>query len=62
MKHIGKQGKYLYPVKQLSKKFQGKFMAKIKGQLIKGGLLPQYRSSIEKAWSTPWVVFATTHS
>jgi hypothetical protein len=57
MKHIGKQGKYLYPVKQLSKKFQGKFMAEIKGQLIKGGLLPQYRSSVEKAWSTPWVVF-----
>ena len=57
LKHIGKQGKYLYPVTQLSKKFQGKFMAKIKGQLVKGRLLSQYRSSVEKAWSTPWVVF-----
>ena len=32
-------------------------MAEIKGQLVKGGVLSQYRSSIEKAWSTPWVVF-----
>ena len=57
MKHIGTQGKYLYPITQLSKKFRGKFMAEIKGQLVKGGLLSQYRSSIKKAWSTPWVVF-----
>ncbi len=57
MKHIGKHGKYLYPITQLSKKFQGKFMAEIKGQLLKGGLLSQYRSSIKMAWSTPWVVF-----
>ncbi len=57
MKHIGKQGKYLYPVIQLSEKFRGKFMAGVKSQLAKGGLLSQYISSIEKAWSTPWVVF-----
>jgi len=57
MKHIGKQGKYLYPVTQLSEKFRGKFMAGVKSQLAKVGLLSQYRSSIEKAWSRPWVVF-----
>jgi hypothetical protein len=57
MKHIGKGGKYLYPINQLSEKFQGKFMAVVKSQLVKGGLLSQYRSSVEKAWSTPWVVF-----
>jgi hypothetical protein len=57
MKHIGKQGKYLYPVTQLSDKFRGKFMTGVKKQLLKGGLLSQYRSSVEKAWNTPWVVF-----
>lgn len=57
MKHIGKHGKYLYPVTQLSDKFRGKFMAGVKRRLLKGGLLAQYRSSVEKAWSTPWVVF-----
>ena len=57
MKHIGKGGKYLYPINQLSEKFQGKFMAGVKNQLAKGGLVSQYRSSVEKAWSTPWVVF-----
>ena len=57
MKHISKQGKYLYPVTQLSEKFRGKFMAGVKSQLAKGGLLSQYRTSVEKAWRTPWVVF-----
>ena len=57
MKHIGKQGKYLYPVTQLSDKFRGKFMAGVKSQLARNGLLSQYRSFVEKAWSTPWVVF-----
>jgi hypothetical protein len=57
MKHIGKQGKYLYPVTQLSDKFRGKFMTGVKRRLLKGGLLSQYRSSVEKAWNIPWVVF-----
>ena len=57
MKHIGKQGKYLYPVTQLSDKFRGKFMAGVKRQLISSGLLSEYKSSVEKAWRTPWVVF-----
>jgi hypothetical protein len=39
MKHISTHGKYLYPITQLSNKFQGKFMAEIKGQLIKSGVL-----------------------
>ena len=57
MKHIGKGGKYLYPVTQLSDKFRGKFMAGVKSQLARNGLLSQYRSSVEKAWRKPWVVF-----
>ena len=48
LKHIGKQGKYLYPVIQLSEKFRGKFMAGVKSQLAKGEVLSQYKSSIEK--------------
>jgi hypothetical protein len=31
-------------------------MAGIKSQLAKGEVLSQYKSSIEKAWRTPWVV------
>jgi len=57
MKQIGKGGKYLYPVSQLSDKFRGKFLEGVKSQLASIGLLSQYRSSVEKAWSTPWVVF-----
>ena len=57
MKHIGKGGKYLYPVTQLSDKFRGKFMAGVTSQLARNGLLSQYRSSVEKAWRKPWVVF-----
>lgn len=57
MKHIGKAGKYLYPVTRLSNKFRGKFMAGMKRQLLNSGLLFRYRSSVKKAWSTPWVVF-----
>lgn len=57
MKHIGKGGKYLYPVRQLSLKFRGKFMAGVKKRLVKNNLLPQYRPVVEDAWSKPWVVF-----
>jgi hypothetical protein len=57
MKHIGKSGKYLYPVTQLSDKFRGKFMAGVKSQLLSKGLLLQYKSFVEKVWRTPWVVF-----
>jgi len=57
MKHIGKQGKYLYPVRQLSIKFRGKCMAGINKQLAKKGKLLQYKTAIKKALQTPWVVF-----
>ena len=57
MKPIGKGGKYLYPVRQLSEKFRGKFMTGVKKRLIKNNLLTQYRPSVENAWSKPWVVF-----
>jgi len=57
MKHIGKHGKYLYPVRQLSIKFRGKCMAGINKQLAKKGKLSQNKAAIKKALQTPWVVF-----
>jgi hypothetical protein len=57
VKHIGKQGKYLYPVRQLSTKFRGKFLAGISKQLADRGMLSQYKAFIEKAWKASWVVF-----
>src|SRR4030043_1230776 len=57
MKHIGKGGKYLYPVTQLSLKFRGKFMAGGKKRLAKQNLLPHYRTPVENAWNKSWVVF-----
>lgn len=56
MKHIGAQGKFLYPVKQLSPTFRRKLMDAIKNQLKKQGLLPKYQSIIDKAWDKPWNV------
>jgi hypothetical protein len=57
MKHIGKNGKYLYSVRQLSLKFRGKCMAGINKHLAKKGKLLQYKTAIKKALQTPWVVF-----
>jgi hypothetical protein len=56
MKLIGGDGKFLYPVKQLSPTFRGKLMQIIKKMLKKEGLLPQYQSLIDKAWGKPWNV------
>ena len=57
MKHIGKGGKYLYPVKQLNLIFRGKLMETIQGSLKKQSLQEQYQGLIDKAWEKPWVVF-----
>lgn len=57
MKHIGKKGKYLYPVTQMSLKFRGKFMDGVKKYLIRKELLPDYIEQIKAAWNKPWVVF-----
>ncbi len=57
MKHIGKTGKYLYPVTQLSLKFRGRFMDGVKKYLARNELLPDYREQVKAAWSKPWVVF-----
>jgi len=57
LKHISKQGKYLYPVRMLSAVFRGKMLEKIKGQLRKNKQLPQYQSLLDVLWKKPWVVY-----
>ena len=57
MKHIGKGGKYLYPVIQLSEKFRGKFMTGLKKHLVKQETLSRKNAQLETAWSKDWVVF-----
>lgn len=56
LKHIGKNGKYLYPVKQLSLVFRGKLMESIKRQLKKEQVYNQNQSLLRKAWNKSWVV------
>lgn len=57
LKHITKQGKYLYPVRMLSAVFRGKMLEKIKLQLKQSNLLPQYQSLLDSLWKKPWVVY-----
>jgi len=57
LKHISKQGKYLYPVRMLSAVFRGKMLEKIKRQLKQSNQLPQYQSLLDCLWKNPWVVY-----
>ena len=57
LKHISKQGKYLYPVRMLSTVFRGKMLEKIKRQLKQSNQLPQYQSLLDCVWKKPWVVY-----
>lgn len=57
MKDIGSNGKFLYPVEQLSVVFRGKLMESIKRNLKKQSLLMQHQALINAAWKKPWVVY-----
>jgi hypothetical protein len=57
LKHITKQGKYLYPVRMLSAVFRGKMLEKIKRQLKQSNQLPQYQPLLDCVWKNPWVVY-----
>lgn len=57
LKHISKQGKYLYPVRMLSAVFRGKMLEKIKRQLKQSNQLPQFQSLLDCLWKKPWVVY-----
>lgn len=57
-KTMGKSGKYLYPVHQLSATFKGKMLDSIKRALKKKDALAQFNPQIEQAYKKPWVVFS----
>jgi hypothetical protein len=57
LKQIGKKGKYLYPVKQLSLVFKTKLMGRIQKHLVKQKLFSQYKKETTQAWQKQWVVF-----
>ena len=56
-KLIGKEGKYLYPVRQLSVAFRGKLLEKLKLNLKKKNLLAQYQPTLDRCYAKPWVVY-----
>lgn len=55
-KHIGKKDKYLYPVKQLSTAFKGKFLYYLKKEL-QGLNITGFSKNINEAYSKNWVVY-----
>jgi len=57
MKNIGTNGKYLYPVKQLSHVFRAKMMGCMTQFLEKHQLILRYKPLLKAAWEKPWVVF-----
>lgn len=57
MKPIGHQGKYLYPVRQLSVVFRGKLMEAIGRHLKKNLRHVLYQPLLKEVWAKPWVVF-----
>lgn len=56
-KSIGKEGKYLYPVRQLSVAFRGKLLEKLKQNLKKRDLFAVYQPAIDHCYAKPWVVY-----
>jgi Putative transposase/Transposase zinc-binding domain len=57
LKQIGKNGKYLFPVKQLSLVFKAKLMIRIQKYLLKQKLFSGYKKETAQAWQKHWVVF-----
>jgi hypothetical protein len=54
---IGKEGKYLYPVRQLSTVFRGKLLDRLKQILKKQNLLSDYQQTIDQCYAKPWEVY-----
>jgi len=57
LKHISKNGKYLYNVKMLSSVFRGKLLGIIKKHFKKSNELNQYQQLLDSIWQKKWVVF-----
>jgi hypothetical protein len=55
-KEIGRSGKYLYPVHQLSAAFKGKFLDSLKRSLREQNELAIFDDRVQAAYKTPWVV------
>lgn len=55
-KNIGKQGNFLYPVKQMSDVFKGKFLDSLKRALRKQNVPTLFYQQRELAYQTKWVV------
>lgn len=56
LKEIGNQGKYLYPVCQLSVAFRGKLLERLKRNLKKKNRLPEFQPIINLCYAKPWVI------
>ena len=56
LKTIGNEGKYLYPVRQLSVAFRGKLLERLKRNLKKKNRLPEFQSIINHCYAKPWVI------
>lgn len=56
LKTIGNEGKYLYPVRQLSVSFRGKLLETLKRKLKKTNRLPEFQTAIDHCYAKPWVV------
>lgn len=55
---IGNQGKYLYPVRQLSTVFRGKLLERLKQNLKKQNLFTTaHQQTIDRCYTKPWVVY-----
>jgi len=55
-KNIGHEGKFLYPVHQLSETFKGKFLDSLKRALRKQNELSLFNDKLQQAYTTRWVV------
>ena len=57
IKPIGNEGKYLYPVRQLSVAFRGKLLEALKRNLKKKNRLAEFMPIINHCYAKPWVVY-----
>lgn len=59
LKAIGNEGKYLYPVKQMSAVFRGKLLLQLKQNLRKQNLLTfGLQQIIDHCYAKPWVIYS----
>jgi hypothetical protein len=54
---ISKGGRFLFPVRMLSKVFRAKLMQKVNHKLKQAGLIDSYRILLNQSWHTDWNVF-----